>query len=161
MSKLINLSAWGTMPVKSCPLHKTRGQANTDTEDERKTLILFEASKPSSWFKSSSIVRWTSLSPLPLPDSIRADPMLSISSMKMMDGACSLYETKRIIRTQSCIYSTVKCNWEVWMVCMNWKTSGSFQWVPTTNEISVSQVADSITNLSKKDSICQFRPTWP
>ncbi len=110
MSKLINLSAWGTMPVKSCPLHKTRGQANTDTEDERKTLILFEASKPSSWFKSSSIVRWTSLSPLPLPDSIRADPMLSISSMKMMDGACSLYETKTIIRTRSCIYSTVKCN---------------------------------------------------
>lgn len=54
------------------------------------TLILFDASNPSSWLRSSNIVRCTSLSPLPLPDSILADPMLSISSMKMIEGACSL-----------------------------------------------------------------------
>ena len=35
------------------------------------------------------MVLWTSLSPPP-PDSILVEPMLSISSMKMMLGACSL-----------------------------------------------------------------------
>ncbi len=48
------------------------------------------ASKPSSWLSSSSIVRCTSESPPPDPLSMRAEPMLSTSSMKMMDGACSL-----------------------------------------------------------------------
>lgn len=35
------------------------------------------------------MVRWTSESP-PLPDSMRDEPIESISSMKMIDGACSL-----------------------------------------------------------------------
>ena len=45
---------------------------------------------PSSWLSSSNIVRCTSLSPPP-PPSIRAEPMESISSIKIMDGACSLH----------------------------------------------------------------------
>uniref|UniRef100_A0A0A9D6B9 TIDP2690 n=1 Tax=Arundo donax TaxID=35708 RepID=A0A0A9D6B9_ARUDO len=71
-----------------------------------KTLILFDASKPSSWFRSSSMVRCTSLSPLPVPDSILADPIESISSMNIMEGACSLAITKssRTIREPSPIY---------------------------------------------------------
>ena len=52
-------------------------------------MMFLVASKPSSWLRSSSMVRCTSLSP-PLPDSILVDPMESISSMKMMEGACSL-----------------------------------------------------------------------
>ncbi|MPC20588.1 hypothetical protein E2C01_013541 [Portunus trituberculatus] len=57
------------------------------------TLIFFVASKPSNWFNNSSIVRCTSESP-PQPDSIREDPMESISSMKIMEGACSRAMTK-------------------------------------------------------------------
>jgi len=53
------------------------------------TLIFFVASKPSSWFNNSSMVLCTSESP-PLPDSILEDPMESISSMKIIEGACSL-----------------------------------------------------------------------
>ena len=37
------------------------------------------------------MVRCTSLSPPPPLLSVRALPMLSTSSMKMMDGACSLH----------------------------------------------------------------------
>lgn len=55
------------------------------------TLIFFVASKPSNWLSSSNIVLCTSESP-PLPDSIREEPMESISSMKIMEGACSLKE---------------------------------------------------------------------
>ena len=56
------------------------------------TLILLVASNPSSWLSSSSMVRCTSLSPPPpLPESLRALPMLSTSSMKMMLGECSLH----------------------------------------------------------------------
>jgi hypothetical protein len=51
--------------------------------------MFFVASKPSSWFNSSSMVLCTSESP-PLPDSILEDPMESISSMKIIEGACSL-----------------------------------------------------------------------
>ena len=69
------------------------------------TLMLWVASKPSSWLSSSSIVRCTSLSPPP-PLSIRDDPIESISSMKMMDGACSRAITKssRTIREPSPMY---------------------------------------------------------
>lgn len=56
------------------------------------TLMFLVASKPSSWLSSSSIVLCTSLSP-PEPPSRRDDPMESISSMKMMEGACSLAMT--------------------------------------------------------------------
>ena len=59
-------------------------------EAETPALILLVASKPSSWLSSSSMVRCTSLSPPPPPLSVRALPMLSTSSMKMMLGACSL-----------------------------------------------------------------------
>mmetsp|Transcript_2182 Transcript_2182/g.5464 ORF Transcript_2182/g.5464 Transcript_2182/m.5464 type:complete len:361 (-) Transcript_2182:51-1133(-) len=70
------------------------------------TLILLVASKPSSWLSSSSIVRCTSLSPPPLPLSVRAEPMLSTSSMKMMDGECSLAITNssRTMREPSPMY---------------------------------------------------------
>uniref|UniRef100_A0A2M4D036 Putative secreted protein n=1 Tax=Anopheles darlingi TaxID=43151 RepID=A0A2M4D036_ANODA len=66
------------------------------------TLMFFVASKPSSWFNSSNIVRWTSESP-PLPLSIRDEPMESISSMKMIDGACSraITNNSRTIREPS------------------------------------------------------------
>ena len=78
------------------------------------TLIFCCGSNPSNWFNNSNIVRWTSESPPP-PDSIRVLktksvtsvdrmrsrfykpqkfifylPMESISSMKMIDGECSL-----------------------------------------------------------------------
>mmetsp|Transcript_396 Transcript_396/g.1063 ORF Transcript_396/g.1063 Transcript_396/m.1063 type:complete len:253 (-) Transcript_396:482-1240(-) len=70
------------------------------------TLIWLVPSNPSSWLRSSSIVRCTSESPPPLPPSMRAEPMLSISSMKMMDGACSLAITKssRTMRDPSPMY---------------------------------------------------------
>lgn len=57
------------------------------------------ASKPSSWLRSSSIVLCTSLSP-PEPPSKREDPMESISSMKMIEGACSraITNSSRTIR---------------------------------------------------------------
>lgn len=57
-----------------------------------RTLIWLVASKPSSWFSSSSMVRCTSLSPPPPPPLLpsRALPMESTSSMKMIEGACSL-----------------------------------------------------------------------
>jgi len=69
------------------------------------TLMFLVGSKPSSWFSSSSIVRCTSLSP-PLLPSTREEPMLSISSMKMMLGACSRAITKssRTIREPSPMY---------------------------------------------------------
>mmetsp|Transcript_40418 Transcript_40418/g.130346 ORF Transcript_40418/g.130346 Transcript_40418/m.130346 type:complete len:212 (-) Transcript_40418:449-1084(-) len=69
------------------------------------TLIWLVASKPSSWLSSSSIVRWTSESPPPSP-SWRCPPMESISSMKMMEGACSRAMTKssRTIREPSPMY---------------------------------------------------------
>lgn len=57
------------------------------------TLMFLVASNPSSWLRSSSIVLCTSLSP-PEPPSRREDPMESISSMKMIDGACSRAITK-------------------------------------------------------------------
>ena len=60
------------------------------------TLIFFVASKPSSWFNNSSMVLCTSESP-PLPDSILEDPMESISSMKIIEGACSLIKKKQFI----------------------------------------------------------------
>lgn len=56
------------------------------------TLMFLVASKPSSWLSSSNIVLCTSLSP-PEPPSRREEPMESISSMKMMEGACSLAMT--------------------------------------------------------------------
>ena len=46
------------------------------------TFMLPRASKPSSWFTISSIVRWTSLSP-PCPSSKRAPPIASTSSKKI------------------------------------------------------------------------------
>mmetsp|Transcript_26626 Transcript_26626/g.80717 ORF Transcript_26626/g.80717 Transcript_26626/m.80717 type:complete len:483 (-) Transcript_26626:267-1715(-) len=70
------------------------------------TLIWLVASKPSSWLRSSSIVRCTSESPPPEPPSMRAPPIESISSMKMMEGACSRAITKssRTIREPSPMY---------------------------------------------------------
>mmetsp|Transcript_4547 Transcript_4547/g.16860 ORF Transcript_4547/g.16860 Transcript_4547/m.16860 type:complete len:206 (+) Transcript_4547:370-987(+) len=50
------------------------------------TLIWLLDSNPSSWLSSSSIVRWTSESPPPLP---RALPIESTSSMKRIAGAFS------------------------------------------------------------------------
>ena len=62
-------------------------------------MFLF-ASKPSSWFSSSSMVRCTSESP-PDPPSMRDDPIESISSMKMIDGACSLPRPHRPVPPSS------------------------------------------------------------
>mmetsp|Transcript_68121 Transcript_68121/g.210764 ORF Transcript_68121/g.210764 Transcript_68121/m.210764 type:complete len:259 (-) Transcript_68121:647-1423(-) len=69
------------------------------------TLMFCVASKPSSWFSSSSMVRWTSESP-PCSPSTRDEPMESISSMKMMEGACSRAMTKssRTMRLPSPMY---------------------------------------------------------
>ena len=62
------------------------------TSTDLRTLIWLVASKPSSWFSSSSMVRCTSLSPPPPPPPLpsRALPIESTSSMKMIEGACSL-----------------------------------------------------------------------
>mmetsp|Transcript_38171 Transcript_38171/g.107903 ORF Transcript_38171/g.107903 Transcript_38171/m.107903 type:complete len:211 (+) Transcript_38171:215-847(+) len=57
------------------------------------TLMFWAASKPSSWLSSSSMVRCTSESP-PCSPSTRLEPIESISSMKMMEGACSRAMTK-------------------------------------------------------------------
>mmetsp|Transcript_4852 Transcript_4852/g.20613 ORF Transcript_4852/g.20613 Transcript_4852/m.20613 type:complete len:246 (+) Transcript_4852:2942-3679(+) len=67
------------------------------------TFIWFEASKPSSWFRSSNIVRCTSESPPPDP---RALPMESTSSMNKIAGAFSRAITKssRTIRAPSPMY---------------------------------------------------------
>mmetsp|Transcript_18197 Transcript_18197/g.50676 ORF Transcript_18197/g.50676 Transcript_18197/m.50676 type:complete len:209 (-) Transcript_18197:850-1476(-) len=67
------------------------------------TLMFWAGSKPSSWLRSSSMVRWTSESPPPPP---RELPMESISSMKMIEGAASLAMTKssRTIRLPSPMY---------------------------------------------------------
>mmetsp|Transcript_7607 Transcript_7607/g.21620 ORF Transcript_7607/g.21620 Transcript_7607/m.21620 type:complete len:346 (-) Transcript_7607:39-1076(-) len=71
-----------------------------------RTLMLLLASNPSSWFSSSSMVRCTSLSPPPEPPSMRALPMLSTSSMKMMEGACSraITNSSRTMRLPSPMY---------------------------------------------------------
>jgi hypothetical protein len=52
------------------------------------TLTSPRSSKPSSWLRSSNMVRWISRSP-PEVDSYRFVPMASISSMKTMEGECS------------------------------------------------------------------------
>mmetsp|Transcript_67927 Transcript_67927/g.162622 ORF Transcript_67927/g.162622 Transcript_67927/m.162622 type:complete len:202 (-) Transcript_67927:569-1174(-) len=52
------------------------------------TLTSPRESKPSSWFSSSSIVRWISRSP-PEVESYRLVPTASISSMNTIEGACS------------------------------------------------------------------------
>mmetsp|Transcript_6648 Transcript_6648/g.18018 ORF Transcript_6648/g.18018 Transcript_6648/m.18018 type:complete len:256 (-) Transcript_6648:457-1224(-) len=69
------------------------------------TLMLDDDSKPSSWLRSSSMVRCTSESPPDSPSCLD-DPMESTSSMKMMDGACSRAMTKssRTIREPSPMY---------------------------------------------------------
>ena len=69
------------------------------------TLIFWAGSKPSNWFNNSSIVLCTSLSP-PRLESIRVPPIESISSMKMIEGACSLAITNnsRTILDPSPIY---------------------------------------------------------
>mmetsp|Transcript_54302 Transcript_54302/g.122781 ORF Transcript_54302/g.122781 Transcript_54302/m.122781 type:complete len:214 (-) Transcript_54302:671-1312(-) len=69
------------------------------------TLMFCAASKPSSWLRSSSMVRCTSESP-PCSPSTRDEPMESISSMKMIEGACSRAITKssRTIRLPSPMY---------------------------------------------------------
>ncbi|KAH3659035.1 hypothetical protein OGATHE_006761 [Ogataea polymorpha] len=53
------------------------------------TLTSPRSSNPSSWFSSSSIVRWTSLSP-PDEDSYLLEPIASISSINTIEGAFSL-----------------------------------------------------------------------
>mmetsp|Transcript_16567 Transcript_16567/g.32949 ORF Transcript_16567/g.32949 Transcript_16567/m.32949 type:complete len:331 (+) Transcript_16567:125-1117(+) len=70
------------------------------------TLIFCAGSNPSSWFSSSSMVRCTSLSPPDPPPSPRLDPMESISSMKMMEGAASraIMKSSRTIRDPSPMY---------------------------------------------------------
>lgn len=57
------------------------------------TFILSSDPKPSSWFKSSNIVRCTSLSP-DFSLSNRLVPMASNSSMKMIVGAFSFASSK-------------------------------------------------------------------
>ena len=68
------------------------------------TLMASVEVNPSSWLRSSSIVRCTSESPP--PPSWRWPPIESISSMKMIEGACSRAITKssRTIRAPSPTY---------------------------------------------------------
>mmetsp|Transcript_70715 Transcript_70715/g.153572 ORF Transcript_70715/g.153572 Transcript_70715/m.153572 type:complete len:208 (+) Transcript_70715:112-735(+) len=61
------------------------------------TLTSPRSSNPSSWFSSSSMVRWISFSP-PLVVSYLFVATASISSMKMMEGECSC-ATRNISRT--------------------------------------------------------------
>lgn len=57
------------------------------------TLMSAVELNPSSWFSSSSIVRWTSLSPA-FSESNRLVPIASNSSMKIIAGAFSLARAK-------------------------------------------------------------------
>ena len=84
----------------ACELDRKR------VSDAALTLMFFVGSNPSSWFSSSSIVLWTSESPPPDPLSPLLEPIESISSMKMMLGACSLAMTKssRTMREPSPMY---------------------------------------------------------
>lgn len=59
-----------------------------------RTLMRSSEAKPSSWLRSSSIVRWTSRSP-DFSLSNRLVPMASSSSMKMIEGAFSLASAKQ------------------------------------------------------------------
>jgi hypothetical protein len=59
------------------------------------TFIFCFGSKPSNWFNNSNIVLCTSLSP-PEPDSNLVEPIESISSMKIIDGACSLQNKQKV-----------------------------------------------------------------
>mmetsp|Transcript_39102 Transcript_39102/g.92524 ORF Transcript_39102/g.92524 Transcript_39102/m.92524 type:complete len:382 (+) Transcript_39102:527-1672(+) len=69
------------------------------------TLTLPRASKPSSWFTISSIVRCTSLSP-PCPSSCRAPPIASTSSKKTMQAFLdrAIWNSSRTIRAPSPTY---------------------------------------------------------
>ena len=69
------------------------------------TLMFPRESKPSSWVMSSSMVRWTSLSP-PAPSSNRAPPMASISSKKMMHAffVRAISKSSRTMRAPSPTY---------------------------------------------------------
>jgi len=62
------------------------------------TLIFCVGSNPSSWLSNSNMVRCTSESPPPPDESIRVEPIESISSMKMIDGACSLCRWEEQLR---------------------------------------------------------------
>mmetsp|Transcript_41039 Transcript_41039/g.49325 ORF Transcript_41039/g.49325 Transcript_41039/m.49325 type:complete len:300 (+) Transcript_41039:122-1021(+) len=70
------------------------------------TLMFCAGSNPSSWLRSSSMVRCTSESPPDPPPSPRLEPMESISSIKMMEGAASraMTNNSRTIRLPSPIY---------------------------------------------------------
>eukprot|EP00160_Parvularia_atlantis_P015903 Unigene4784_Nuclearia_a/m.14626 Unigene4784_Nuclearia_a/g.14626 ORF Unigene4784_Nuclearia_a/g.14626 Unigene4784_Nuclearia_a/m.14626 type:complete len:383 (+) Unigene4784_Nuclearia_a:128-1276(+) len=70
-----------------------------------RTLMLPRGSKPSSCVMSSSIVRWTSLSP-PAPSSKRAPPMASTSSKKMMQAFLvrAISNSSRTMRAPSPTY---------------------------------------------------------
>ncbi|KAI7724276.1 26S protease regulatory subunit [Hortaea werneckii] len=69
------------------------------------TLMLPRLSKPSSCVMSSSMVRWTSLSP-PAPSSKRAPPTASISSKKMMHAffVRAISKSSRTMRAPSPTY---------------------------------------------------------
>lgn len=87
------------------------------------------ASKPSSWLSSSNIVLCTSLSP-PEPPSRRDEPMESISSMKMMEGACSLAMTNssRTMRAPAAKYGSncELCN--QMLLLKSHEDGGEFYW---------------------------------
>mmetsp|Transcript_34712 Transcript_34712/g.76349 ORF Transcript_34712/g.76349 Transcript_34712/m.76349 type:complete len:225 (+) Transcript_34712:222-896(+) len=70
-----------------------------------KILTLPRASKPSSWFTISSIVRCTSLSP-PAPSSKRVPPIASTSSRKTMHAFLerAIWKSSRTMRAPSPTY---------------------------------------------------------
>mmetsp|Transcript_12428 Transcript_12428/g.38671 ORF Transcript_12428/g.38671 Transcript_12428/m.38671 type:complete len:378 (+) Transcript_12428:32-1165(+) len=94
ISKRASSSGAGNSILRSMRPGRSRASSSTSIRlVAMMTLMLCDDSKPSSWLSSSSIVRCTSESEL-APASLRLVPMESISSMKMMDGACSRAITK-------------------------------------------------------------------
>mmetsp|Transcript_4096 Transcript_4096/g.7751 ORF Transcript_4096/g.7751 Transcript_4096/m.7751 type:complete len:347 (-) Transcript_4096:280-1320(-) len=75
---------WGSsIFLSSRPERRRAGSRTSGRLVAAMTLIMSLLEKPSSWLRSSSMVRWTSLSPLWSPPNLFV-PMASSSSMKMM-----------------------------------------------------------------------------
>mmetsp|Transcript_18453 Transcript_18453/g.46689 ORF Transcript_18453/g.46689 Transcript_18453/m.46689 type:complete len:313 (-) Transcript_18453:677-1615(-) len=107
MRRLVLASGSGNSILRSMrPGRMSAGSSDSMRLVAMMTLTSPMESKPSSWLSSSSMVRCTSLSPPPPELSVRADPMESTSSMKMMEGACSraMTNSSRTMRDPSPMY---------------------------------------------------------
>mmetsp|Transcript_22998 Transcript_22998/g.48708 ORF Transcript_22998/g.48708 Transcript_22998/m.48708 type:complete len:221 (-) Transcript_22998:835-1497(-) len=95
--RILALASWlgwgNSIFLSSLPLLIRAGSRMSALFVAAMTLISSWELNPSSWFRSSSIVRCTSLSPLS-SESKRLVPIASISSMNMIQGDFSLASAK-------------------------------------------------------------------